>query len=146
MTKAKSRNQKRGRKVRRSKKTSRKRRNNPKSRKRNIKRSRKIYGGTKKIKKVNNKSRKIGVKSNKIKKEPSVTAKGWTLYSGPNAESTYPSYFKRKEFKKVEKDHKKVQEDLAAAEYLHSKRPQPQSKWSPSTLPPPEIELQMRGF
>ncbi len=146
MTKAKSRNQKRGRKVRRSKKTSRKRRNNPKSRKRNLKRSRKIYGGTKKIKKVNNKSRKIGVKSNKIKKEPSVTAKGWTLYSGPNAESTYPSYFKRKEFKKVEKDHKKVQEDLAAAEYLHSKMAPPQSKWSPSTLPPPEIELQMRGF
>ena len=121
----------RGRKVKRSSKKSK---------------SRKVHGGTKKGKRVKN--TKVGVRSNKIKKEPSVKAQGWTLHSGPKSELIYPAYFKSEELKKVEEDHKKVQEDLAAAEYLHSQRPQPQPQpqWVPSRLPPPEVELMMPGF
>ena len=134
-----------GRKVKRSNKKSRGRkvkRSNKKSRKKS--KSKKIYGGTKASKRVKNK--KVGVRSNKIKKEPSVKAQGWTLHSGPKSELIYPAYFKSEELKKVEEDHKKVQEDLAAAEYLHSQRPQPQPQWVPSRLPPPEVELMMPGF
>ena len=119
----------RGRKVQRSSKKSR---------------GRKIHGGTKKGKR--NKNKKVGFRSNKIKKEPSVKAQGWTLHSGPKSELIYPAYFKSEELKKVEEDHKKVQENLAAAEYLHSQRPQPQPRWEPSLLPPPEVELMMPGF
>ena len=131
----------RGRKVKRSNKKSRGRKVQRSSKK---SRGRKIYGGTKKGKR--NKKRKVGVKSNKIKKEPSVKAQGWTLHSGPKSELIYPAYFKSEELKKVEEDHKKVREDLAAAEYLHSQRPQPQPRWEPSRLPPPEVELMMPGF
>jgi len=127
----------RGRKVKRSRGRKVKR-SNKKSR------GRKVHGGTKKSKRVKN--TKVGVRSNKIKKEPSVKAQGWTLHSGPKSELIYPAYFKSEELKKVEEDHKKVQEDLAAAEYLHSQRPQPQPQWEPSRLPPPEVELMMPGF
>ena len=134
-----------GRKVKRSKGRKVKRSKGRKVKRSNKKsKSRKVHGGTKKSKKVKNK--KVGVKSNKIKKEPSVTAQGWTLHSGPKSELIYPAYFKSEELKKVEEDHKKVQEDLAAAEYLHSQRPQPQPRWEPSRLPPPEVELMMPGF
>tara|TARA_B100000519_G_scaffold34822_1_gene24670 strand:- start:1710 stop:2138 length:429 start_codon:yes stop_codon:yes gene_type:complete len=133
----------RGRKVKRSNKKSRGRKVKRSSKKSKSK-SKKIYGGTKTPKKVKNK--KVGVRSNKIKKEPSVKAQGWTLHSGPKSELIYPAYFKSEELKKVEEDHKKVQEDLAAAEYLHSQRPQPQPRWEPSRLPPPEVELMMPGF
>ena len=135
----------RGRKVKRSNKKSKGRkvkRSNKKSKSKS--KSKKIYGGTKASKVVKNK--KVGVRSNKIKKEPSVKAQGWTLHSGPKSELIYPAYFKSEELKKVEEDHKKVQEDLAAAEYLHSQRPQPQPQWEPSRLPPPEVELMMPGF
>ena len=119
----------RGRKVQRSSKKSR---------------GRKIHGGTKKGKR--NKNKKVGFRSNKIKKEPSVKVQGWTLHSGPKSKLIYPAYFKSEELKKVEEDHKKVREDLAAAEYLHSQRPRPQPRWEPSRLPPPEVELMMPGF
>ena len=131
----------RGRKVKRSNKKSRGRKVKRSSKK---SKSKKIYGGTKTSKRVTNK--KVGVKINKIKKEPSVNVQGWTLHSGPKSELIYPAYFKSEELKKVEEDHKKVQEDLAAAEYLHSQRPQPQPRWEPSRLPPPEVELMMPGF
>ena len=114
----------RGRKVKRSSKKSRGRKVKRSSKK---SKSKKIYGGTKTPKKVKNK--KVVVRSNKIKKEPSVKAQGWTLHSGPKSELIYPAYFKSDELKKVEEDHKKVQEDLAAAEYLHSQRTQPQPQW-----------------
>ena len=143
MTKIKSRKVKRSiaRNIKRSKG-----RNVKRSRGRNVKRSRKKCGGTKSMNKVKNKKDKLGVKNNMVKKGTPVKSQGWTLYSGPNAESIYPAYFKKKELKKIEKDHKKVQADLAAAEYLHSKRPQHQPQWKPSTLPPPDIELLMPGF
>ena len=130
-----------GRKVKRSNKKSRGRKVKRSSKK---SKSKKIYGGTKTPKKVKNK--KVVVRSNKIKKEPSVKAQGWTLHSGPKSELIYPAYFKSEELKKVEEDHKKVRADLAAAEYLHSQRPQPQPRWEPSRLPPPEVELMMPGF
>ena len=133
----------RGRKVKRSSKKSRGRKVKRSSKKSKSK-SKKIYGGTKTSKVVKNK--KVGIRSNKIKKEPSVKVQGWTLHSGPKSELIYPAYFKSEELKKIEEDHKKVREDLAAAEYLHSQRPQPQPRWEPSRLPPPEIELMMPGF
>ena len=131
----------RGRKVKRSNKKSKGRKVKRSSKK---SKSKKIYGGTKTSKIVKNK--KVGVRSNKIKKEPSVKVQGWTLHSGPKSELIYPAYFKSEELKKVEEDHKKVREDLAAAEYLHSQRPQSQPRWEPSRLPPPEVELMMPGF
>ncbi len=107
---------------------------------------RKAYGGTKKKTKKPSKSRKR--KPSKTKK-PSRSKKStfvktrstnpWLLYSGPRAESMYPAYFKKRELEQAEEKRKKVLEDLIRAEETFRKR-QPVPQWTPSRLPPADIE------
>ena len=124
------------------------------SRRRSKKRSykRKVYGGTKKrAKKVSRKkypSKKRVSKKRASKKKHSViktrSKNPWLLYSGPRAESMYPGYFKARELQQAKEKRKKVLEDLIKAEQsFKEQRPQYQPQWTPSTLPPADVELQM---
>ena len=120
------------------------------SRRRSKKRSykRKAYGGTKKRTKKPSKSRKRKPSKTRIKK-PSRSKKHtvvktrstnpWLLYSGPRAESMYPAYFKERELEQAKEKRKKVLEDLIRAEETFRKR-QPVPQWTPSRLPPADIE------
>ena len=108
----------------------------------------KIYGGTKKKPKKSPK-KKVSVSKKKVSKRKNkvVKTKGqnpWLLYSGPRAESMYPGYFKARELEQAKEKRKKVLEDLIKAEQsFKEQRPQYQPQWTPSTLPPADVELQM---
>jgi len=109
---------------------------------------RKAYGGTKKRTKKASKSRKRKPSKTRTKK-PSRSKKHtvvktrstnpWLLYSGPRAESMYPAYFKERELEQAKEKRKKVLEDLIKAEETFRKR-QPVPQWTPSRLPPADIE------
>ena len=118
------------------------------SKKRSYKR--KAYGGTKKRTKKPSRSRKRKPSKTRTKKPSKSRAKKhpvvktrsrnpWLLYSGPRAESMYPAYFKERELEQAEQKRKKVLEDLIKAEETFRKR-QPVPQWTPSRLPPADIE------
>ena len=117
---------------------------------------RKAYGGTKKRTKKPSKSRTKKPSKSRTKKpsksrtkKPSRSKKHtvvntrsrnpWLLYSGPRAESMYPAYFKERELEQAKEKRKKVLEDLIRAEETFRKR-QPVPQWTPSRLPPADIE------
>ena len=110
---------------------------------------RKAHGGTKKRTKKPSKSRKRKPSKTRTKK-PSRSKKHtvvktrstnpWLLYSGPRAESMYPAYFKERELKEASQKRKKVLEDLIKAEETFRKRQPVVPQWTPSRLPPADIE------
>ena len=103
---------------------------------------RKAYGGTKKRTKKPSKSRKRKPSKSRAKKHSVVKTRSrnpWLLYSGPRAESMYPAYFKERELEQAKQKRKKVLEDLIKAEETFRKR-QPVPQWTPSRLPPADIE------
>lgn len=107
---------------------------------------RKVYGGTKKTKTKKVSKKKMPTRKKKVsktKKHSVVKTRStnpWLLYSGPRAESMYPAYFKERELKEASQKRKKVLEDLIKAEETFRKRQPVVPQWTPSRLPPADIE------